>query len=258
MPLSRARRLELIHLAELHAADSEQQVERVICALVSTSIGADLVHVLELAGNAAGGRASTSHPELFPAEARAFFEANSAGHPLVDRVRRLQGPRALRLSELVSWQRWRGTGYYHHCHRPIGIRDSLSFALPIHDGTLRWPVLLRTGRPFNDADRDHLDLLRHHIVPVWRRVLEGDAVASRTPLDVERLLQRHATAWRQHGLTRRECEVLAWLVQGLGYRELGAKLAITAKTVEHHVARIVGKLGVRTRGEAVRRALVIV
>jgi DNA-binding NarL/FixJ family response regulator len=51
-------------------------------------------------------------------------------------------------------------------------------------------------------------------------------------------------------LTARESEVLHLLTEGLTNAEIGARLYISAKTAEHHVGRILTKLGVRTRAEA--------
>ncbi|MET0326852.1 MAG: LuxR C-terminal-related transcriptional regulator [Ilumatobacteraceae bacterium] len=56
-------------------------------------------------------------------------------------------------------------------------------------------------------------------------------------------------------LTARELEVLALLRNGLTNAEIGARLFISAKTVEHHVGRILGKLGVRSRAEAAALAV---
>jgi DNA-binding CsgD family transcriptional regulator len=50
-------------------------------------------------------------------------------------------------------------------------------------------------------------------------------------------------------LTEREREVAALVVEGLTYREIGARLFLSAKTVEHHVARLRQRLGSATRGE---------
>lgn len=50
-------------------------------------------------------------------------------------------------------------------------------------------------------------------------------------------------------LSEREAEVAEQLVLGLTYREIGAALFISAKTVEHHVARIRRRLGVGSRSE---------
>ncbi len=52
-------------------------------------------------------------------------------------------------------------------------------------------------------------------------------------------------------LTRREAEVLQLLGAGLTNAEIGDRLVITRKTVEHHVSNVLLKLGLRNRAEAV-------
>ncbi|MEJ2861642.1 LuxR C-terminal-related transcriptional regulator [Actinomycetospora flava] len=50
-------------------------------------------------------------------------------------------------------------------------------------------------------------------------------------------------------LTDREREVAALVVEGLTYKEIGARLFLSAKTVEHHVARLRQRLGSASRSE---------
>jgi DNA-binding CsgD family transcriptional regulator len=50
-------------------------------------------------------------------------------------------------------------------------------------------------------------------------------------------------------LSDREREVAELLLQGLPYRDIGSQLFISAKTVEHHVARIRRRLGAESRSD---------
>ena len=65
---------------------------------------------------------------------------------------------------------------------------------------------------------------------------------------------REATRANPAGLTPRQLEVLRLLVEGLANAEIAKRLVVSQRTVEHHVAAVLAKLGAASRLEAARRA----
>jgi len=65
---------------------------------------------------------------------------------------------------------------------------------------------------------------------------------------------RPSTAANPAALTAREIDVLRLLADGLRNATIGERLFVSPRTVEHHVSAILGKLGVRSRGQAVAEA----
>jgi DNA-binding NarL/FixJ family response regulator len=78
---------------------------------------------------------------------------------------------------------------------------------------------------------------------------------------VRRLVERPqsngavAASQKLESLTQREQEVLDLLAEGLRQDEIATKLVISPKTVATHIQRILGKLEVRSRAQAVAIAL---
>ncbi|MCO8271643.1 response regulator transcription factor [Actinoplanes sp. TRM 88003] len=101
------------------------------------------------------------------------------------------------------------------------------------------------------------DVTPEQLVGAVRLVRTGDALLA--PAITRRLVQRFA----QHdtepapphrdlaALTPRELEVLELLAHGLSNAELAARLHLSEATVKTHVARILAKLGLRDRVQAV-------
>jgi DNA-binding NarL/FixJ family response regulator len=65
---------------------------------------------------------------------------------------------------------------------------------------------------------------------------------------------RAATRAHPLGLTRREAEVLEGICAGRTNAEIAAELFLSARTVDHHVSSLLGKLGASTRAHAAAEA----
>ncbi|AFM15217.1 response regulator containing a CheY-like receiver domain and an HTH DNA-binding domain [Mycolicibacterium chubuense NBB4] len=88
------------------------------------------------------------------------------------------------------------------------------------------------------------------------RDLKQAAASAEPPPDAPAAAERAVAAPRPAAaaapaaqLSDREREVGELLLQGMPYRDIGAQLFISAKTVEHHVARIRRRLGAESRSE---------
>jgi DNA-binding NarL/FixJ family response regulator len=100
------------------------------------------------------------------------------------------------------------------------------------------------------------DVTPDHLVYAVRLARDGDALLA--PVITRRLIDRFAAPSRSPEdlvalsvLTAREREVLILLARGLSNAELAAELQLGEATVKTHVARILAKLQVRDRVQAV-------
>jgi DNA-binding NarL/FixJ family response regulator len=101
------------------------------------------------------------------------------------------------------------------------------------------------------------DAQRQDIVAAIRAAASGDALVA--PSVTRRLIEHFASAAQPPAvqpaeladLTPREHEVLALIARGLTNAELAERLVVSEKTVKTHVGRILWKLGLRDRVQAV-------
>jgi DNA-binding CsgD family transcriptional regulator len=162
------------------------------------------------------------------------------------------------LGELALWL-WRGDaldglepGLEQH---PYGLQIQGDWAA----AAAAWE---RLGCPFEQAAA----LLDGDQEPALRRALQifdglgarpAAAMASRRlrALGVRRVPRgaQRSTRANPYGLTRRQYEVLTLLGEGLSDAEIGERLFLSTKTVNHHVSAVLAKLGVRSRAQAAAR-----
>jgi DNA-binding NarL/FixJ family response regulator len=100
------------------------------------------------------------------------------------------------------------------------------------------------------------DTLAADLLAAIRVIARGDAVVA--PSVTRRLIERYVTTQpappapaTADTLTEREREVLVLLAQGLSNSELAGRLYVTEGTVKTHVSRILTKLDLRDRVQAV-------
>ena len=99
------------------------------------------------------------------------------------------------------------------------------------------------------------DVSPEHLIAAVRLVRRGDALLA--PSITRRLVERFAPRAAPAGggdlscLTPRELEVLGLVARGLSNAELAAALTLSEATVKTHVARILAKLQLRDRVQAV-------
>ncbi len=101
------------------------------------------------------------------------------------------------------------------------------------------------------------DVSPEHLIAAVQLVRSGDALLA--PSITRRLVSRFAPRPGGPGppggdlsvLTPRELEVLGLIARGMSNAELAAELTLSHATIKTHVARILGKLGLRDRVQAV-------
>jgi DNA-binding NarL/FixJ family response regulator len=101
------------------------------------------------------------------------------------------------------------------------------------------------------------DVTAERLFDAVRVIAAGDALLA--PTVTRRLIAEFATLHRQPhtpptalaALTPRETEVLRLVAEGLSNPEIAARMTITEETVKTHVSRVLTKLGLRDRTQAV-------
>jgi DNA-binding CsgD family transcriptional regulator len=121
-----------------------------------------------------------------------------------------------------------------------------------HADSFVWPAHLPGGRL-----RAVLMLSGRSEAPAEARIAAGVLAPSFYTAGARLLRQLRATNGPSIDLRPRQVECLHWARQGKSSADIGAILGISARTVDEHVAHACDALGVRTRIQAVTRAVLL-
>ncbi|MET9627102.1 response regulator transcription factor [Lentzea sp. NPDC006480] len=145
--------------------------------------------------------------------------------------------------------------------------DGLTATRLLLDGSLEAKVLVLTTFDLDDYVYEALQagasgfLLKHaparELLNAVRVVAAGDALLA--PSITKRLIEDFVKSRRTErvrpaqlkALTERETEILVLIAQGLSNVEIAAHLVLAEQTVKTHVSRVLTKLGLRDRAQAV-------
>jgi len=149
-----------------------------------------------------------------------------------------------------------------------GIEATRQLAEPGEEGGPR--ILILTTFDLDDYVYDALcagasgfllkDVTAERLFDAVRVIAAGEAllapaVTRRLISEFSRIRPRQATAPTAMAalreLTPRETEVLRLIAEGLSNPEIAARLVVTEETIKTHVSRVLGKLGLRDRTQAV-------
>src|SRR4051812_6668017 len=165
-------------------------------------------------------------------------------HPGIDFLKKGSVAPLIEISDFVTEREFRDTGLYQDIFQPLGVAHQLGIILPV-DGYVVG-IAMNRDRPFTAEERRLMEHLHPHFMQAFQRTqifasLQGAPAIDHTP-------------WRRSGLTRRECDVLQWLMEGKRNREIAVILGLQPRTVDTHVVNLFAKFGVQTRTAAARRA----
>jgi DNA-binding CsgD family transcriptional regulator len=127
--------------------------------------------------------------------------------------------------------------------RDYGVCDEICVDL---DSARTWFATLNLGseREFGLRERLMVHLLRPHLTGLYRSAEHRRRLDATTAAFDPDATER---------LTRRECEVMLWVADGLSNAEIASVLVVERSTVRKHLQHIYEKLGVRSRTAALAK-----
>lgn len=173
-------------------------------------------------------------------EFMARWQAHCHEHPGIAHLDAGGTETVFTISDFLSQRQFQATGLYQEvvCH--FEVRDQLGIILPVPDHILGVAVNRDTG--FTAGEKQLMQMLQPHFVRAFENARLFTSLRGAPVTDYR--------SWRNHGLTRRECEVLHWLSEGKRNSEIAIILGAQPRTIAKHVEKILAKLRVENRAAA--------
>ena len=135
------------------------------------------------------------------------------------------------------------------CSPALGV-----IVIALQDGSPRSIRQLLSQRvsAYLDADASPKDL----VAAVYTAARRGSRGAGNAILSAPNAVRVEQEETAKYGLSRRELEVLTLAARGLSNRQIANTLRLAEATVKRHLANLYPKLGVGSRSEATRKALI--
>jgi DNA-binding CsgD family transcriptional regulator len=152
------------------------------------------------------------------------------------------------VSDVLSLDRWRDMAFYALSNRRLRQDYEIAVNLPGSSATgMAGLSVSRADRDFDDRERAILGHLRGPLALALRRLLDRERHSNSISID--------GIAARFPQLTRREAEVLMWIVAGKRDSEIAVVLGVRPVTATTHVRNLLAKLGVESRLAAAMAAV---
>lgn len=161
-------------------------------------------------------------------------------HPCVAHLEKGGQVSTYTLTDFASQRQLQGTAFYNEILQALDSSHQLGVILPVPGHIVG--MTINRDRDFTDDERECMALLHPHLTQAFKNAQLFTSLRGSPEVDYH--------AWRNKGLTHRECEVLRWLMEGKRNSEISVILDAKPRTIGKHVENIFGKLGVETRSAA--------
>lgn len=149
---------------------------------------------------------------------------------------------AYRSTDFLSEASLENTQYYREMFLPFDLHFGAQAVLAHNDDCVGLLTLFRSKESpnFTDTEIFYLDNLKDHLSKRLYEAKSQSSTAEPAGFDA-------AFYMNLYNLTRRECEILDFLLQGLTNEQLTEKLCISENTLRRHLYNLYQKLGIRHR-----------